>query len=403
MQNTTALRPRIQSIDVLRGLVMVIMALDHVRDFFHKVIITDAGTPATGPTDLATTTPMLFFTRWITHFCAPIFVFLAGASIYLMGQKKTKKELGTFLFTRGLWLVFVEVVIITFSWTFNPLYNVLILQVIWAIGISMILMGLIVQLPYKVIFVLGFIIVFGHNILDFKAVNEGLKGSAIANLLYFSQFSIIPISGTHVALIVYAFVPWLGAMMMGYCFGKLYSKDTSAEQRRKYLLRLGTGLLLLFVVLRIINIYGDPVPWSTQPRGAVFSFLSFININKYPPSLMYFAVTIGAGMLFLAMIEKVQNRFTAIMNVYGRVPMLYYILHFYLIHLLVVIVFYLQGYGNNDIVNPNLPFLFRPDTFGVNLWGVYGIWIFVVVVLYPICKKYNRYKSTHDKWWLSYL
>ncbi len=403
MQTPTALKPRIQSIDVLRGLVMVIMALDHVRDFFHKVIITDPGAPATGPTDLATTTPVLFFTRWITHFCAPIFVFLAGASIFLMGQKRTKKQLGVFLVTRGLWLILVEVIIITLSWTFNPLFNLFILQVIWAIGISMVLMGLLVQLPYKIIFLIGFIIVFGHNILDFKSVNEGLKGNALADLLYFSNFSVYPLFGDHFIIIIYSFLPWTGVMMLGYCFGKLYTQNADAVLRRKRLLQMGTGLLLLFVVLRIINVYGDPVPWSVQPRGAVYTFLSFININKYPPSLMYLCVTVGAGMLFLALIEKIQNRFTSVMNVYGRVPMLYYILHFYIIHILVVIVFYLEGFGKKDIVTPGMPFLFRPPAFGFNLWGVYAVWIFVVALLYPVCKKYNRYKSTHDKWWLSYL
>jgi uncharacterized membrane protein len=403
MQNLTDPKPRIQSIDVLRGLVMVIMALDHVRDFFHKVTLDNAGAAATGPTDLATTTPVLFFTRWITHFCAPIFVFLAGASIYLMSLKKTKKELSLFLITRGFWLVIVEVVLITFSWTFNPFYNLFILQVIWAIGISMILMGLLVQLPYKIIFLLGFIIVFAHNILDYKAVNEGLKGSWFANLLYFSQFDIIPVADNHVALIVYAFVPWLGVMMLGFCFGKLFAPVVDAAWRKTKLLQIGIGLLVLFVVLRFINIYGDPVAWSSQPRGAVYTFLSFININKYPPSLQYLAVTIGGGIIFLALIEKVQNRFTNVMNVYGRVPMLYYILHFYLIHILVVIVFYLQGFSNKDIVTPGVPFLFRPNAFGLNLWGVYAVWIFVVAVLYPVCKKYNNYKSTHDKWWLSYL
>jgi uncharacterized membrane protein len=403
MQNLTAPKLRVQSIDVLRGLVMVIMALDHVRDFFHKVTLDNAGAAATGPTDLATTTPVLFFTRWITHFCAPIFVFLAGTSIYLMSLKKTKAELSRFLITRGLWLIIIEVAIITFGWTFNPYYNLLVLQVIWAIGISMIIMGLMVQLPYKIIFVIGFIIVFGHNILDYKSINEGLKGSSLANILYFSQFSIVPVFKNHVALIVYAFLPWLGVMMMGYCFGKLFAPDVDAAWRKTKLLQIGGILLLLFVVLRFINLYGDPVPWSTQPRGVVYTFLSFLNINKYPPSLLFLCVTIGSGILFLALIEKVQNRFTNIMLVYGRVPMLYYILHFYIIHILVVITFYLQGFTNKDIVPPNAPFFFKPDGLGFNLWGVYAVWIFVVAVLYPVCKKYNKYKSTHDKWWLSYL
>ncbi len=403
MENPAMGRQRIQSIDILRGLVMVIMALDHVRDFFYKVQLDDAGAAATGPTDLATTYPMLFFTRWITHFCAPIFVFLAGTSIYLMGKKKTKAELSRFLLTRGLWLIFVEAVIITFGWTFNPFFNFLIFQVIWAIGASMLVVGLLIYLPYKVLFAIGAIIVFGHNLLDYPSINAGLKGSAFANLLYFSNFSVYEIFSKHYVLIVYAFLPWTGVMLLGYCFGKLYEQGVDAAWRRMKLIQMGLGLLALFVVLRLINMYGDPVPWSSQPRGPVYTFLSFLNVNKYPPSLCFLSVTIGGGMLFLAFIEKVQNRFTAVMNIYGRVPMFYYILHFYFIHTLVVIVFYLQGFKNSEIVNPKAPFLFKPDEFGFPLWGVYAVWIFLVLILYPLCKKYNRYKSTHQKWWLSYL
>lgn len=403
MENIGIAKQRIQSIDILRGIVMVIMALDHVRDFFYKVNLETAGAAATGPTDLETTYPMLFFTRWITHFCAPIFVFLAGTSVYLMSRKKSKKELSSFLITRGLWLVIVEVLIITLGWTFNPLYNLLILQVIWAIGISMILLGLLIWLPYKMIFILGIVIVFGHNILDNAAVNEGLKGTALADLLYFSNFAVYPIFKDHYFIIVYSFLPWTGVMLLGYCFGKLYGQEVDAAWRRKKLVQIGLGLLMLFIVLRIFNLYGDPAPWTEQPRGAIYTFLSFINVTKYPPSLLFLCITIGGGMLFLAFIEKVQNRFTAVMNIYGRVPMFYYILHFYIIHILVVIVFYLQGYGSSDIVTPGVPFLFRPQTFGFNLWGVYAVWAFVVIVLYPLCKRYNTYKSTHKKWWLSYL
>ena len=171
------------------------------------------------------------------------------------------------------------------------------------------------------------------------------------------------------------------------------------------LLGIGTGLIVLFIILRATNLYGDPVPWSTQPRGVLYTFLSFLNLNKYPPSLLFLCMTIGPGILFLVFIEKVQNRFTKIMNVYGRVPMLYYILHFYLIHIIVVIVFYLQGFGTKDIIPEGLPFFFKPNGLGFGLLGVYAIWLLVVVLLYPICKKYDRYKTTHakEKWWLSYI
>lgn len=194
--------------------------------------------------------------------------------------------------------------------------------------------------------------------------------------------------------------------MLGYCFGKLYQSGVDPVWRRKILLRLGSGLILLFIILRFINIYGDPVPWSSQLRGGVYTFLSFLNLNKYPPSLLFLCMTIGPGIIFLAFFEKIQNGFTRVMNVYGRVPMLYYILHFYIIHLVVVIVFYAQGYGAKDIApTGGLPFYFKPNGLGFGLVGVYAVWFFVVLILYPVCKKYNRYKTTHakEKWWLSYI
>jgi len=405
MKELTAVRNRIQSIDILRGLVMVIMALDHVRDFFYKADLGKAADAAMDPTNMQTTYPALFFTRWITHFCAPIFVFLAGASVYLMCQRKSKKEVSLFLIKRGFWLVFVEVVIVTFSWTFNPFFNVFILQVIWAIGVSMILLGLLVLLPYRVIFALGLLIVAGHNIMDYPAVSSGFKGTILSDLLYFSNFSAYQLWQGHFFLIVYAFLPWTGVMLLGYCFGRLFQSNVDPLWRRKMLLGIGTGLIVLFIILRATNLYGDPVPWSTQPRCVLYTFLSFLNLNKYPPSLLFLCMTIGPGILFLVFIEKVQNRFTKIMNVYGRVPMLYYILHFYLIHIIVVIVFYLQGFGTKDIIPEGLPFFFKPNGLGFGLLGVYAIWLLVVVLLYPICKKYDRYKTTHakEKWWLSYI
>ena len=398
-------RYRIDSIDVLRGIVMVIMALDHVRDFFHKVVVEGGDELATGPTDLNNTTPILFFTRWITHFCAPIFVFLAGTSAFLLGLKKTKKELSAFLIKRGIWLLIVEGVVITLGWTFNPLFNVIILQVIWAIGISLIILGLLVYLPFNVIFLIGFVIVFGHNMLDYPAIGGELKGGFIPDLLYFTNFSIYNITSDRIIIIVYAFLPWTGLMLLGYCFGKLFRSEVNPAWRKKVLLQMGAGLLLLFILLRVINEYGDPLPWSQHSRGSVFSFLSFININKYPPSLDFLCVTIGGGMLMLVLLEGVRNGITNIFRVYGRVPMFYYILHFYLIHLLVVIGFYAQGFPNSQISTPNSPFLFRPSEFGYNLGMVYLIWLFVVVVLYPICKRYDRYKTANAnrKWWLSYL
>lgn len=398
-------RYRINSIDILRGIVMVIMALDHTRDFFHKVDLSQAADAAMDPTNINTTFPLLFFTRWITHFCAPIFVFLSGASAWLMSQKKTKKELSTFLLTRGIWLVIVEIVIITFGWTFNPHFNVFILQVIWAIGISMIIMGLIVWLPWKLILTLGLIIVFGHNLLDYPNISNDLKGSTTADLLYFSQFSPVIIDKTHVAIVVYAFLPWTGVMMLGYCFGKLFASSVDPVKRKKILWQMGLGLILLFIIFRFINGYGDPVKWGSSPRGSLYTFFSFINVNKYPPSLDFLCIMIGVGMIMLSLLETARNKLTEFFRVYGRVPMLYYILHFYLLHLILIVVFYAQGFGSKDIVPQGLPFYFKPNGIGFGLAGVYAVWIFVVAVLYFICKKYDRYKTANveKKWWLSYL
>lgn len=406
MTELTASRNRIQSIDILRGIVMVIMALDHVRDFLYKADLGKASDAALDPTNMNTTFPALFFTRWVTHFCASIFVFLAGTSIYLMCQRKTKKEVSTFLLKRGFWLLLVEIIVITFGWTFNPFFNVIILQVIWAIGASMILLGFLVLLPYQVILAIGLIIVAGHNLMDYASISSGLKGSLFADLLYFSVFATYTIDSDHLFIIVYSFLPWTGVMLLGYCFGKLYQSGVDPINRRKKLITTGIVIVVMFIVLRLINSYGEPVPWSSQPRGTTYTFLSFLNLTKYPPSLIFLCMTLGPGILFLAFIEKIQNKFTNVMKVYGRVPMFYYILHFYLIHLVVVVVFYAQGYGSEEIIpTGGLPFYFKPNGLGFNLWGVYAVWLFVVIVLYPLCKRYDRYKTRHagQKWWLSYL
>ncbi len=401
-------RNRIQSIDILRGIVMVIMALDHVRDFFYNADVSGGGASvAMDPTNLATTTPVLFFTRWITHYCAPIFIFLAGTSVFLMSRKKTKAELSAFLIKRGFWLVFVEMIIITFGWTYNPLFSLVILQVIWAIGISMVFLGLLIRLPFWLVFALGLIIVFGHNLLNDPELTSKLKGKFLPDLLYYSEFSIYPkdMSLSHHIIIVYAFVPWLGVMMLGYCFGKLYQQTIDRAWRKKMLLSMGTILVLLFIFIRMMKGYGDPVPMSEQPRGSLFTFLSFLNVNKYPPSLAFLCMTLGPAMIVLALIENIQNKVTDFFRVYGRVPMFYYIIHFYIIHTVAIVVFFAQGFSASDIVTQGNPFLFKPPGFGFGLPGVYAVWLFVFLVLYPLCKKYDRYKTKYsaEKWWLSYL
>lgn len=395
---TTINRNRVQSLDILRGTVMVIMALDHVRDFLYNPT-TNLPPGGPNPTDLATTFPFLFFTRYITHFCAPIFIFLAGTSAFLMSQRRSTKEISVFLFKRGVWLVAVEVLIVTLGISFNPLYNLLFLQVIWAIGCSMIILSVLVHLPYRVILAIGLLIVVFHNTLNFVALPKNF----VVDLLYSGLFSIYPYAENRFIVILYAIVPWSGIMLLGYCFGRLYMPDISIDERKKKLLWMGLGLLGFFVIVRFANFYGDPVKWSVQPRGTVYTFLSFINISKYPPSLMYFCVTIGAGLLALRALESMSNPFTRFMNVFGRVPFFYYIIHFYLIHGMLAILFFVRGYPAKDIINPASPILFTPNGLGVSLFGVYIVWAIVIVIMYPLCKRYNAYKSLHNQWWLSYV
>ncbi|MFT3908892.1 MAG: heparan-alpha-glucosaminide N-acetyltransferase domain-containing protein [Ferruginibacter sp.] len=391
---------RIESIDILRGIVMVIMALDHVREYTHSEGLGD-------PLDLATTTPLLYFTRWITHFCAPVFVFLSGTSVYLQSLRKTKKELASFLIKRGCWLIFAEMAIITLGWSFNPLYNLFFLQVIWAIGISMVILGLLIRLPLAVILTIGLAIVLGHNLLDIPESAPGFRAGFVWDLLHHGMFSLYPYGTNRFFIIVYPFVPWTGLMLLGYCMGTLFAPTFPAEKRRIILAFTGAGLLLLFIMLRFINIYGDPHPWSTQ-KNSLFTFFSFMKVHKYPPSLLYMFATIGPALILLSLIENIQNRFTNIVRVYGRVAFFYYILHIYLIHMITTICFFARGHSMGDAmsiaIEKQVPFLFVVPGEGFGLGGVYLVWILVVVALYPLCKWYDKYKTNHkEKWWLSYL
>jgi len=395
-------RSRIESIDVLRGIVMVIMALDHARDFFSFVPDTTSGF-ALDPTNLATTTPLLFLTRWITHFCAPAFVFLSGISAYLMRGRRTVPDLRAFLIKRGIWLIFVELVIITFAWSFNPLYNLFFFQVIWAIGISMVLLGLAIALPARVIGLIGVLIILGHNLQDLPALAEAGKGSLWTDAVFDGFFSYHPISANRGILLVYAFLPWTGLMFLGYGIGSVYTAGFDPLRRRRLLRIAGLSVIALFFLLRFINIYGDPAPWSVQPRGSFYTFLSFVNTTKYPASLQYTLMTIGPSLLILAGLERYRNRVTEFFNQFGRVPMFYYIVHLYLLHLLSVGLFFAQGFGTKDIIQQGTPFFFLPPGFGVGLAGVYGFWALSILLLYPMCRWYNRYKQTHQFWWLSYL
>ena len=387
---------RITSIDLLRGLVMIIMALDHTRDYFH------AGAFVNDPTDLHKTTLVLFFTRWVTHFCAPVFILLAGTSAFISGQKKTKKELSSFLLKRGLWLIFLGLTILNFGWYFDPHFSFINLQVIWALGACMVFLSGLIYLPGKIILITGLVLVIAHNLLDDVHV-PGNNASAFAwsilhekHLFTFGNFNIN---------VMYPLLPWIGWISLGYCMGNLYVLRVNEGFRKGMLICLSSTSLVLFVIMRIINIYGDPSPWAVQ-HNVTFSLLSFINVTKYPPSLDYLLITGGIALFFLAFAENISNRFTKIVSTYGRVPMLYYIVHIYIIHLLALPAAAIQGYDWTVMTHfsNGLHAEEGLKNYGFNLGQVYLIWIAVVVSLYPLCKWYDKYKSTHkEKWWLSYL
>lgn len=375
---------------------MILMALDHIRDFFHDTASLDS------PTNLLTTTPVLFFTRWITHFCAPTFLFLSGISAYLLGQKKTKRELSSFLLKRGLWLTLVEVVVITLAWTYNPFYNLLILQVIWTIGISMIILGFFSWLPENLVLIAGLLIICFHNMLDPMEVSRHGKVGLIWDLVHHGNFTPLKLAPDHIILIVYAFLPWTGIMLFGYGIARLFTIRYNSAKRRMILFVLGSAFSALFFVLRSINHYGDPSRWYVQ-RNGLYSWLSFLNLSKYPPSLDYIALTIGVAMIVLGLLDRISKNSFSFLRVFGRVPFFYYVVHLYFIHALAVILFVVQGYPSEDIAPQRSPFMFRPDHFGFGLPGVYVLWLAVILILYPLCKWFGNYKKTHDKWWLSYM
>ena len=388
----TAAKYRIQSIDLLKGLVMVIMALDHVRDYFHySAFMFD-------PTDPAQTTLPIFFTRFITHFCAPAFSFLAGLSAFMIGKRKSPSELSSFLLKRGLWLIFIELTIISFGWHFDPEFRRSPLQVIWVLGVSMIVLAGLIHLPKKIILIFSIIIIFGHNLLDSIDIKDNIFWSIL------HQRNQHFIDETHYISTVYALIPWIAVMSLGYCFGTLYDTTIDAHKRKRILNGLGLGSILLFFFLIVINQYGDPVKWANYGYS-VKTVMSIFNVSKYPASLLYLLVTLGGALLFLANSEKLKGKIVNFFCVFGRVPFFYYILHLYLIHLIALLAAEFTGFGWQAMILPK--FITRVEAlkgFGFNLFVVYLIWIAVIVLLYPLCKKFDSYKQAHkEKWWLSYL
>jgi uncharacterized membrane protein len=383
---------RIESIDLLKGLVMVIMALDHVRDYFHA--------PAFmfDPTDPAVTTLPIFFTRWITNFCAPVFSFLAGLSAFFVGRRKDTKELSGFLLKRGLWLIFLELTIINFAWYFDITFQTPGLLVLWALGIAMVTLSGLVFLPTKVIVIFSCVVIFGHNLLD----PVHFEGNAFWAMLHDQR--IFFLSDHYKIYIFYPIIPWIAVMSLGYCFGELYTPSFEPARRKKILNRLGVSTIALFVILRGIDVYGDPGHWSSYPT-VMQTAMSMLATSKYPPSLFYLLMTLGPAFLFLANSENLKGRVVGFFSIFGRVPFFYYILHLYLIHLFALIAAELTGFGWREMILSDwVGFVPGLKGYGFSLSFVYLIWITVVVLLYPLCKKFDVYKMNNkEKWWLSYL
>ncbi len=388
-ESAVAKRVRIESIDVVRGVIMILMALDHVRDFF--------GNSGLNPTDPATTTIPLFFTRWITHFCAPVFFLLTGTGAYLSLRKQTKRELSRFLFTRGLWLIFLELTVTRcLGWQFNVDYHVTMLIVLWALGWSMIVLSLLVYLPASAVTAFGVVMIATHNLLD--SVDSS---NPLWSILH-SPNVIVNHPG-RIVRVVYVLIPWVGVTAVGYGLGQIFSWPSA--RRKTFLLPLGAGLSAAFLVLRGVNLYGDPLPWSTQ-KSAVFTVLSFLNTTKYPPSLLYLVMTLGPALLFLWALDAGTPQWLRPALIVGKVPMFYYLLHIPLIHMFAVAVCYARyGQVHWMFESPTLrqfP-ITPPPGWGYSLPIVYLVWAAVVITLYPLCRWFAGLKQRRSDAWLSYF
>jgi len=374
---------------------MVIMALDHTRDFFSKDL-------AFEPTDLAKTYPALFLTRWITHFCAPVFIFLAGTSAFLSTTRgKTKPELSWFLLTRGLWLVLLELTWVRcFGWLFNFDYHFAMGIVIWAIGWSMVALAGLVFLPLRWIATIGLVMIASHNLFDYIAPETFGSVGWFWKIIH-DGGDIVPAEGYRFAA-GYPLVPWIGVMATGYGFGAVLQRPP--DVRRKVVLLFGISATVLFMVVRAINQYGDPDPWSVQ-KNPLFTLFSFLNCHKYPPSLLYLLMTLGPALIVLALLDRGTPRFLRPVLAFGRVPLFYYLLHLPLIHGLAVLLACIRhGHAEWFFANPPAggpPPV--PADYGYSLVIVYLIWIGVVVALYPVCRWFSDVKRRRREAWLSYL
>ena len=391
--------PRIQSVDALRGAIMMLMAIDHIRDYVAR------SAQQFLPTDLTRTTPAIFFTRWITHFCAPVFVLTAGLGAYFWMTRghHSKGELSRLLITRGIWLILLEVTILRviffsqISYTANPV----ILIILWAIGISMIALAGLIYLPTPVIAAISIAIVALHNLLDHVSPERFGRAAWIWDILH--RQGVFTFGGVNFVT-GYPVLPWIGVMAGGYCLATVF--DWNANRRRSFLVRLGLAGTAAFFVVRGINVYGDPAHWSHQATP-IFTVLSFLNTTKYPPSLDFLLMTLGPALIAMAWLEKFKFDFTNPLIVFGRVPFFYYGAHLALAHLIEM--------GMNSARYGAKPFLLLappsmgsasqlfPADFGFPLWMVYVVWVVVLLILYPVCLWFARLKQRRHDWWLTYL
>ena len=371
---------RMSSLDLLRGLVIVVMALDHVRDSFMLGAMQD-------PTSDPNVGPLLFATRWITHFCAPTFVFLAGTSAGLMARRRSPSELATFLLTRGLWLIVLEVLVISTATSFAPsgvdgfggrIY--IHLQVIWVIGASMMILAGAQFLGRRACLVIGAAIVLGHNLLDgiWPAAMMSASTAPLWAVLHARQFYDV---GPFAIYFNYSLLPWMGVMFLGYGTAGLF--ELPPKERDRWLLRIGVSLTIGFILLRALNVYGDPHPWAVNPSRTAASIMSFLATTKYPPSLLYLLMTLGPAAILCAFADRFSGPIKDAFVTLGRAPLAFYVPHFYLIHVGAILLGVAQGFAAQQFLTP---YRFFPKGYGVDLWGVYLIWIALVSILYPFCR-----------------
>lgn len=397
MPEANARAYRLTAIDLLRGLVIVIMALDHVRDFFHA-------TAAMDPMSDPNVPPVLFATRWITHFCAPVFVLLAGVSAGLSTARKSPPELARFLFTRGLWLLFMDMTVISWAWTFTlgglPQLGgsvMVALAVVAVIGTSMMLLAGLQFFGRKTALALGASIIAGHNLLDpiWPATAIFDRQWPIWAALH-SQMSIA--AGPFLLIFVYPLLPWLGVMLLGFGVSPVFEMEPA--RRDKFLTRAGWSLILGFILLRASGLYGDPNPWQVQPGGPVATVIDFLNVSKYPPSLLYVAMTLGPAALLCANAGRITGPVHDTLVMFGRVPFAFYVVHFYVIHALAIALGVWQGFPVSQM---RTFAAFLPQGYGVSLPGVYLVWALVIAMLYPICRWVAAVKARRRDWWLSFV